>query len=108
MLSERARGDTYKDIGDRHGYSDEGARKLLVRESRKYLDGLELTLAVAWKHEQAGRWAEWPTYVVPHGPDWTTSMALLTWTVERLKARDLDVRVQTRPTPAGSVFQLSL
>ena len=110
MVGEHAHGDSYRTIGQRHGLSHEAARQVVLREATKFVDSVECDLYLAAKWEAMGRQAEWPTLVVPHQPGdgWSVALSLLQLVVDRLKARDVPVHVQTRPTPDGSVFQLSL
>jgi hypothetical protein len=112
LLAEHARGDSYRAIGERHGLSHEGARQVVMRDSTVFLDRLEMDLLLAWKLEQQGRAAEaqWPGLALPHQPGdgWQLGLALFQWIVDKLKARDLDVQVQTQATPNGVVFLITL
>jgi hypothetical protein len=110
MLTEHARGDSYRTIGARHGVSHEYVRQTVIRAGRRFVDGVELDLYVAWKLTQQGREteAEWPALVVPHSPEWSTSIGLVQWLVDQLRQRDLDVHVRTQPTPNGSLFMLMI
>lgn len=110
MLREHSGGSSYRAIGRKHQVSHEQARLVVVRQARKYLDGLELSLAEAWKLERLGRENEaaWPVMLCPHGPDWSQAIAFLQWTVDKLRARDLDIHVKTQATQNGSAFMLIL
>ena len=110
MLVAHAAGDSYRVIGKAHGLSHEAARQTVLREATEFLNELELSLYVALKLEKLGREAEaeWPTVVVPFGPDWSTANAVIQWVVDRLRGRDVDVHVTHKPTPDGVVFQLRI
>ena len=110
MLGEHARGDTYRVLGERYGYSHEGVRKLLIREGTRMVNEVEVNLYLASKQEQMGREAKWPTFLVPHQEqsDWQTALGLFQWIVDRLKARAVHVQIRSRPTSAGTAFQLVL
>ena len=110
ILAEHARGDSYRAIGARHGISHETARQVVIHQGRRYVDGIEIDLMLAWKYEQQGREteAQWPAFAVPHGPDWSLALSLVQWAVDELRSRDLDVHVRTQPTPDGSVFMLTI
>ena len=110
LLTEHARGDSLRTIGARHNVSHEYVRQVVIREGRRFVDGVELDLYVAWTLTQQQREteAEWPALVVPHGPDWSTAIAFVQWLVDTLRGRGLDVHVLVRPTPDGAVYLLSI
>lgn len=111
MIGERATGDTFSAIGRRHGMSDEGVRKLVLREGTKLVNQTELDCLVAQKLEAMGRDDEagWPTFLLPHQDqrDHQTVLSLVQWLVDRLRrGRDLAVSVHSRPTPNGLCLQI--
>jgi len=110
MLVEHVGGDSFRKIGQRHKVSHEYARQLVIREGTRFVDGIELDLMVAAKLEKMGREATWPAMAVPFQEqgDWQRALAVFQWVVNRLRARDVDVQVLTRPTSAGTVFMLTL
>lgn len=81
LLAEHTRGDSYRVIGERHGISQEHARQAVIRDGRRYVDGVELDLLVAWKLTQQKRdaEAECPTLVLPHQAQdgWQLGLSLL-------------------------------
>ena len=91
LLTEHARGDSYRTIGQRHGMSHEAVRQVVIREGRRFVDRVELDLYVAWKLTQQGRKteAQWPAIAVAHSLEWSTAIALVQWLVDELRARDL-------------------
>lgn len=110
LLTEHVRGDSYRAIGVRHGISHETARKLVIAQGTQYVNEIEMSLYLADKLESIGGVGEWPTLLVPHQAqgDWQTALSLLQWTVDRLRARSVAVAIRSRPTPAGTAFQLTL
>jgi hypothetical protein len=110
MLRDHARGDSLRTIAANHGCSHEHVRQVVLQESRRFIDRLEIDLMLAWKLEQQERAdeAQWPCFMVPHGPDWTTGIATVQWCVDALRERDLAVEVITKPHPDGALFALTL
>ena len=82
----------------------------MVAEGTRLIDDTELALYLALKREAMGGVGAWPTMLVPFQEqgDWQRALAVLQFVVDRLRARSVPVQVQTRPTSAGSVFQLTL
>ncbi len=83
--------------------SHEGARQTVVREGTRFINQVELDLMVATK---TGK--DHPTFLVPHQQQdgWQTALNLVTWVVEQLRSRDINVSVETRNSTEGSAFTI--
>ena len=112
IFRERPRGRTLRDLAQANGLSVEGIRQVVLRESEAMVNEFEVSLYLAAKLEWLGREDEagWPTLLVPFQEQdgWQVSLALLQFVVDRLRARDVNVHVRSRPTPNGTAFMLTL
>jgi hypothetical protein len=110
LLAEHAQGDSLRTIAARHGCSHEHVRKVVLQEARRFIDRIELDLMIAWKLEQQQRQdeAQWPCFMVVHGPDWSVGISTVQWCVDQLRARDLDINVITKPHPNGALLALTI
>lgn len=101
IVLERARGDTFGQIGERHGISYQRVQTI-VRDARRSIDKLELDLLKATKT------GELPALLVPNQDqeDRQTALSYLQWCVDQLRARDVEVKVAPRSTPEGMAFIL--
>lgn len=108
MLEERIAGSTLSEIGDRHGLTVERVRQVTVAEGTKRINDLEIALMLAKKKAELGLEAEYPTFVVPFQEQegWQLALGYFNWSVTRLRERGVPVKVTTRSTPQGLVFQL--
>lgn len=102
LLLERISGDTLNDIAIRHSMSLQRAHQIVVREGTRHIDRLELDLMLAQKT------GEHPTFVVPFQEQtgWKAALSHFQWCLDRLRGRGVRVKVTTRQTKAGTVFQI--
>lgn len=102
ILFDRVRGDTLVEIGSRHGVSHQAVSQIVVREGRQHVDRLETQLMVARKEGNA------IALVVPfqEPSDYQAVLRYWAWVLDALRARDIDIRATTRPTPNGLVLLL--
>ncbi len=100
VLHERIRGDTLREIGERHDLTPEGARLVVAREGRRHIDDLELRLMVNRKTGDV------EAFLIPDhsGPDFDLAIAYFRWAMNELGTRNVDVRIHYRPVPEGVVF----
>jgi hypothetical protein len=104
FLRDRLRGDTLKEIGDRHGVSREWVRLVVAKEGRKQIDRLELDLLAGFKS------GEHPTFLVGDhaGEAFEIALTYIAWAVGELGKRGLHVAVGYSPTWNGIAIQLRL
>ena len=97
MLKEKSRGDTLREIGDRHGLSHERARQIIVLEGRKEIDRLELELLANRKTGDV------ELYLIPEhaGPDFDLAVDYFQWTVRELAERGVKTHISYRPVYNG-------
>jgi len=102
ILVERSRGDTLRELGDRHGLSHEGVRVVLAREGRKQIDELEMRLLC---NRQTG---DVELYLIPGhgGPDFDLAVDYFQWTLRQLSSRGVDTQISYRPVENGVVFAI--
>ena len=100
LLAERARGDSLRQIGERHELSPEGVRVVVAREGRKQIDRLELALLANRKSGDV------ELFLIPSttGPEFHLAVDYLQWCVRQLAERGVDVRVTYRPVEGGCAF----
>jgi hypothetical protein len=72
----------------------------ITKDAREFLDDLELQLLANTKTDEA------VAYLVPNGPDRTIALDYFDWVIAQLRARDIKIEVEHRPTTEGSVFFL--
>ena len=102
IFFERVRGDTVAGIGSRHGVSHQAVSQIVVRERNRHLDRLEMQLMVARREGQVVGLA------VPNQAqdDRVLALRYFAWVLDALRARDLEIKVETRPTSEGLVLFL--
>lgn len=100
VLNERLRGDTLRNIGERHDLTPEGVRVVVAREGRRQIDELEMRLMVN------RRTGDTEAFVIPDhgGPDFDVALGYFQWAIRELAGRGVQVRVHYRPAHNGVVF----
>ena len=103
VLIERASGDTLHEIGRRHGVSHVAVHGIVVRQTRRHIDKIELDLMVAAKLDQAYGLA------VPNQlqADRAVALSYVTWVIRQLRERGVEVEVETKGAPDGMIVLLT-
>jgi hypothetical protein len=102
VLAERARGDSLRQIAERHDLSPEGVRLIVVREGRKTIDALEMRLLLNRKTGDV------EVYLIPGhgGPEFDLAVDFFQWTLRQLAERGVETKVHYRPVENGVAFGL--
>jgi hypothetical protein len=100
ILVERSRGDTRREIGERHGLSHEAVRLIVVREGRNQIDDLELRLLANRKTGDV------ELYLIPDhgGPEFDLAIDYFQWCLRQLAERGVETQIHYRPVPNGVAF----
>ena len=96
LLHEYAAGATYRDLGQRHGIGHETARQLVIAAEDDLVFRVLTDFVSALRAEAQGQEPEWPSFVVPYGPDRTTALRVFDRIRKRLRDRGLPFRILTR------------
>jgi hypothetical protein len=91
-------GATYRQIGEEHDLTPQ-AIGVIVNKAKQQIDSLELDL---FRSVKTG---EYPTLVIPYGPDYRIADAYFEWCKDQLRSRDVEFRVLTRRVNDGIVHQ---
>jgi hypothetical protein len=94
IVLERERGDSLNTIARRYGVSHQRVAGIFA-DATKFVSKIELDLMVARKT------GEQVAVLIPHTPDYTLGMQFATWVIDRLRRRDIDLRVETRRAHNG-------
>lgn len=100
IIVERESGETLKTIAHRHGLSHQRV-STIVKDGRSFVDHVERDLLVA---RTSG---EVCAFVIPFGPNYTTAMRFGDWLIARLRARDLNLHIETRRASNGLALLLT-
>ena len=102
ILTERLRGRTLRDLADTTGLTPEGVRLVVLREGRKHIDRIELTLLANTKSDEL-----YALMVPDHaGPDFDVAMSYAQWVLRELDERGVRVQVHYRAVENGIVLAL--
>ena len=102
ILEERLRGETFREIGERHGISTMRAHTVYGNAARRHLDDLELRLLANTKTD------ELEVLLIPDrsGPAFDAAIDYLRWVTHELAERGVTLKVHPRPainaTPPSS------
>jgi hypothetical protein len=88
IVLDREQGDRLVDIAERHGVSHQRV-SAIVRDATGFVTEVEMKLLV-------GRKLGKPFFQpIMYGPDYTLQVAFADWLVRQLRARDLELAVET-------------
>ena len=95
-------GDTFRQIGERHGISAMRAHTVYQRSARQHLDDLELRLLANTKTDDL------EVLLLPDhsGPEFNAALDYLRWVVASLAERNVQVKVHYRVAMNGCAFGL--
>ena len=102
ILQERIGGDTFRQIGERHGISTMRAHTVFHRSARQHLDDLELRLLANTKTDDL------EVLLIPDhsGPGFDAAIDYLRWVTHELAERGVQLKVHYRPAMNGVAFGL--
>jgi hypothetical protein len=100
VVLERDRGDTLAAIAERHEISHQRVSAIL-RSATEWVSKIELDLMLARRTGDAC------IYVIPYSPNYTLAVAIGDWLTHRLRARDLEISVKTRPWANGTGLEIA-
>lgn len=100
VLLSRLGGETLTAIGGRYNLTAEAVRLAVIRESRRYIDRLELALLA---NRQTG---EVEMFAIPDhsGPNFDMAIEVFQWSVRELAKRGIETRIHYRPVENGICF----
>jgi hypothetical protein len=104
ILRERVSGDTFREIGERHGISTMRAHTVYSRAARQHLDDLQRRLLDNAKSDTD----ELEVLLVPghSGPDFDAAITYLSWVTSALAERGVELQIHPRPAMNGVAFGL--
>jgi hypothetical protein len=102
IFQERIAGDTFRQIGQRHGISTMRAHTVFGRSARRHLDDLELRLLANIKTDDL------EVLLIPShsGPEFDAAIDYLRWVTHELAERGVQLKVHYRPAMNGCAFGL--
>jgi hypothetical protein len=106
ILRERVSGDTFRQIGERHGISTMRAHTVYGNAARRHLDDLQRRLLA----NAASAADDLEVLLVPHhsGPDFDAAIDYLRWVTSELAERGVNLKIHPRSAMNGVAFGLEL
>jgi len=104
ILRERVSGDTFREIGERHGISTMRAHTVYGRAARQHLDDLQRRLLA---NAQSAT-DDLEVLLIPHhsGPEFDAAIDYLRWVAAELAERGVKLKIHPRPAMNGIAFGL--
>jgi hypothetical protein len=103
LHAHHGHGISYRDLGARHGLNHERIRQLVIAAEDEIVFRVMTDFVTALRDEAAGRTAEWPSLIIPNGPDRQTALRVRDVIDKRLKTQGLPVQTITKGVPANIV-----
>jgi hypothetical protein len=111
LLREHVGGSSYRKIAARHDLNRETVRTTVIEAERQYLGGIAYALYDQWRDLEALKEVEPIYYFVPFQEDQNelqVALSFFQWTIDRLRALQIPLRVETVRKPDGIAFALLL
>jgi hypothetical protein len=111
LLREHVAGSSYRNLAARHGSNRETVRHTVMAEEKRYLGGVAYCLYEQWRDLEALKEVTPIFYFVPFQPnqqDMQLALSFFQWTIDKLRALQIPLRVETVRKPDGIAFQVLL